>query len=134
LANIDTFIESLPGQYSYVVGERGATLSGGQRQRIGIARALYRKANVLIMDEATSALDARTENEVMSTISSLKISKTIVMVAHRLSTIRVADLVVFLNEGTINDCGTFEELRMRNDLFRRHILASVPTEGDVVDE
>jgi HlyD family secretion protein len=130
LANIDEFIESLPGTYEYVVGERGSTLSGGQRQRIGIARALYRKASVLIMDEATSALDSRTENEVMATIVSLKESKTIVMIAHRLSTIRSADLVVFMNEGTINDCGTFEELCKRNTLFRRHILATGPTEAE----
>jgi HlyD family secretion protein len=125
MANIDQFIESLPEQYDYRVGERGALLSGGQRQRIGIARSLYRNADVLIMDEATSALDSVTEKEIMATIGALKATKTVVMIAHRLSTIRTADIVVFVHEGTIHACGTFDELASRDPLFRRIVLAGV---------
>lgn len=123
LASIDKFVEGLPGQYDYVVGERGAMLSGGQRQRIGIARALYRDADVLIMDEATSALDGLTEKDIMATINELKTTKTIIMVAHRLSTIQCADQVVFVKDGRIHDCGSFEELSARNAEFRKLVLA-----------
>jgi HlyD family secretion protein len=129
MANIDRFIEGLPGKYGYRVGERGALLSGGQRQRIGIARSLYRNPDVLIMDEATSALDSITEREIMSTISGLKTTKTVVMIAHRISTIRAADLIVFVNEGTIHSCGTFDELAQRDALFRRVVLANSEAEA-----
>ena len=129
MANIDTFIEGLPGKYDYRVGERGALLSGGQRQRIGIARSLYRNAAVLIMDEATSALDSVTEKEIMTTITELKGSKTVVMIAHRLSTIRNADIIVFVHEGTIHACGTFDELASRDPLFRRVVLAGVEADA-----
>lgn len=131
LASIDKFVESLPGQYNYTVGERGAMLSGGQRQRIGIARALYRDANVLIMDEATSALDGLTEKEIMATISALKATKTIVMVAHRLSTIKCADRVVFVKDGRIDDVGAFDELSARNMEFRKLVLAHAESDTAV---
>lgn len=130
MANIDQFIESLPGQYDYRVGERGALLSGGQRQRIGIARSLYRNPDILIMDEATSALDSVTEKEIMSTISGLKGTKTVLMIAHRISTIRSADIVVFVNEGTVHACGTFDELARHDALFRRVVLAGVDADAD----
>lgn len=129
LASIDKFVEGLPGQYSYGVGERGALLSGGQRQRIGIARALYRDAGVLIMDEATSALDGMTENEIMATIADLKSVKTIIMVAHRRSTIECADQVVFVKDGAVHDVGTFKELSARNAEFRKLVLA----QGEVIE-
>jgi ATP-binding cassette, subfamily B, bacterial PglK len=130
MANIDRFIEGLPGKYDYRVGERGALLSGGQRQRIGIARSLYRNGDVLIMDEATSALDSITEREIMATISGLKATKTIVMVAHRLSTIRAADLIVFMSDGVIQSCGTFDELVQRDAMFRHVVLAHGEEEAE----
>jgi ABC-type bacteriocin/lantibiotic exporter with double-glycine peptidase domain len=124
LANIDAHIESLPETYQYRVGERGALLSGGQRQRLGIARALYRDPKILVMDEATSALDAVTEHEIMETLLHLKEEKTVIMVAHRLSTIEAADSVVLVDRGRVVDIGTSGELQSRNPLFRRIVLAS----------
>lgn len=118
MANLATFIESLPEKYQYHVGERGALLSGGQRQRLGIARALYHDAKILILDEATSALDNVTEAEVIATINSLKSRKTIIMIAHRLSTIKAADLIVVMDNGKIVDTGTFSELSNSSAAFR----------------
>lgn len=124
MANIDQFIEGLPNQYEFVVGERGALLSGGQKQRIGIARALYHDADILVLDEATSALDNLTEKEIIATIVKLKASKTIIMIAHRLSTIKNADQVVFFEGGMIQDIGTFDELSARNAKFRLMIQSA----------
>lgn len=118
LANIDQFIESLPEQYEFIVGERGAMLSGGQKQRIGIARALYHDADVLVFDEATSALDNITEREIIATIQNLKATKTIIMIAHRLTTIRNADQIVYFEKGRIDDMGSFEVLTERSHKFR----------------
>ena len=101
------------------VGERGVRLSGGQRQRIGLARALYHNPDVLIMDEATSALDNETENEVMRALESLKGDRTIIMIAHRLSTVRACDCLFFLKEGRLEAHGTYEELRALHGDFRR---------------
>jgi ABC-type multidrug transport system fused ATPase/permease subunit len=100
-AQLAEFIEGSPDGYSTVVGERGVRLSGGQRQRIGIARALYKKAKILIFDEATSALDTDTENAVMSAINNLNRELTILMVAHRLTTLEKCDLIVQLENGRI---------------------------------
>ena len=88
IANIDDFIDKLPEQYQTTVGERGVRLSGGERQSIGIARALYRNPQVLILDEATSALDNLTEQLVMKEIQKTSSKKTIIMIAHRLSTVK----------------------------------------------
>lgn len=92
-ARISDFIESLPEAYDTKVGERGVQLSGGQRQRVGIARALYRKADVLVLDEATSALDGGTESSVMDGLSELGAHMTVLIVAHRLSTLDGCDIV-----------------------------------------
>jgi len=100
-AQLSEFIEGSPQGYDAVVGERGVRLSGGQRQRIGIARALYKKAKILIFDEATSALDTDTENAVMAAIDNLNRELTILMVAHRLSTLQNCDLIVQLESGKI---------------------------------
>jgi len=100
-AQISEFIESLPHAYQTVVGERGVRLSGGQRQRIGIARALYKNAQVLIFDEATSALDGGTEESIMESISSLGEDLTIIMIAHRLNTIQNCDRIISLEKGVI---------------------------------
>lgn len=101
LAQIDHFIETLPAQYDTYVGERGIRLSGGQRQRIGIARALYGDASVIVFDEATSALDNATEKEVMSAIESLSHQFTIILIAHRLSTVEKCDRIFELNKGRL---------------------------------
>jgi ABC-type bacteriocin/lantibiotic exporter with double-glycine peptidase domain len=100
-AQIADFINTLPNQYSTVVGERGSKLSGGQRQRIGIARALYKNAKILIFDEATSALDNNTEEDVMSAINDLKRDLTIIIVAHRVTTLLNCDVVYELKDGLV---------------------------------
>lgn len=112
-------IEARPGGIEASVGERGLTLSGGQRQRLGIARALYPDPLVLIMDEATSALDAKTEAEVNESIASLRGKTTLILVAHRLSTIMQADEIFYLREGQVVDHGTFQELVERVPDFAR---------------
>jgi len=104
--------------YETQVGERGVRLSGGQRQRIGIARALYHNPAVLVFDEATSALDNRTEQAVMEAVYALSEQKTIIMIAHRLSTVRKCDVIVHLEHGRIAACGTFEELAAGSESFR----------------
>ena len=109
-SNIQTFVDSLPQKYNTVVGERGIKFSGGQRQRIGIARALYKGAEVLILDEATSSLDSNTEIQIMDAISKLDSSTTVLIVAHRLSSLRGCNHIVELRNGKIFAIGTFEEL------------------------
>jgi ATP-binding cassette subfamily B protein len=104
-AQIASFIESNPESYQSFVGERGIRLSGGQRQRIGIARALYKKGRVLVLDEATSALDTRTEETVMKAINELSESLTVIMIAHRLSTVESCDRVIRLEEGAVSADG-----------------------------
>ena len=101
LAHIHDFIVSKPEGYQSLLGERGVQLSGGQRQRIGIARALYRKASVLVLDEATSALDSNMEEAVMSSIRKIDSSITIIMIAHRVSTLQYCDYVFQMENGKI---------------------------------
>lgn len=117
-AQIADFIESRPEGYQAQVGERGIRLSGGQRQRIGIARALYKQASVLLFDEATSALDNATEQSVMSAIEGLNRDLTIVIVAHRLSTVRSCDIVVELGGGRVVAQGNYEYLLESSTSFR----------------
>ena len=114
----DFIVQELPEQYATVVGERGVRLSGGQRQRIGIARALYRDPEVLVFDEATSALDNVTERSVMDAIDQLAHQKTIIVIAHRLSTVRNCDQIVLLEHGVIKAKGTFAELSNENEQFK----------------
>ena len=119
IAQLLTFVESLPQGLDTQVGERGTKLSGGQRQRLGIARAMFTKPKLLVLDEATSALDGQTESDISSSILELKGSATVVMIAHRLSTVRFADLVVYIDGGTILAQGTFEEVRLRVPNFEK---------------
>ena len=120
LAELHDFVTGeLPQGYDTFVGERGIRLSGGQRQRIGIARALYRDPDVLILDEATSALDTLTERTVMSAVENIGHAKTIIMIAHRLSTVRHCDTIFLLDRGRVAASGTFEELIESSSTFRR---------------
>lgn len=111
IAHLHKFVESLPLGIDTQVGERGAKISGGQRQRLGIARAMFTRPSLLVLDEATSSLDAETEESISKAISSLRGETTVVMIAHRLSTVRNADLVVYMDGGKIVAQGTFEEVR-----------------------
>jgi ATP-binding cassette, subfamily B, bacterial PglK len=117
LAQLDSFIESIPLGLETRVGERGVRLSGGQRQRVAIARALYRRPSVLVFDEGTSALDNRTEAELISALERLRGNHTLIMVAHRLSTVRRCDRILLVEDSRISDVGTFEELAARHELF-----------------
>lgn len=116
-ARIGDLVASLPEGYGSGVGERGSKLSGGQRQRLGIARALYRDPAVLIMDESTSALDGITESEIVQALEGLKGRMTVIIIAHRHSTVRLCDRVVLLDHGRVVDTGTYEELLTRAPLF-----------------
>ncbi|MEO1146878.1 MAG: ABC transporter ATP-binding protein [Cyanobacteria bacterium J06638_22] len=118
LARIDDVIESMPAGYDTYVGERGVRLSGGQRQRIGIARALYGQASLIVFDEATSALDNSTEKEVMDAINGLSHQYTIILIAHRLSTVEKCDKIFELHEGSLIAQGTFERLSEESPSFR----------------
>ncbi len=118
IANLHDFVTShLPNKYATIVGERGVRLSGGQRQRIGIARALYTNPRLLILDEATSALDNITEQIVMEAIHNLGDSITIILVAHRLSTVKECGTIFLINEGKVEAQGNFEELTKTNKRF-----------------
>jgi ABC-type multidrug transport system fused ATPase/permease subunit len=116
IANLHNFVvDELPKKYQTIVGERGVRLSGGQRQRIGIARALYHNPNVLILDEATSALDNQTEKIVMNAVKKLTNKITIIMIAHRLGTVKDCDKIFLLDKGKIIKEGTFDEIISSNE-------------------
>lgn len=119
IANISDFIEkSMPQGYDTRIGERGVRLSGGQRQRIGIARAMYSDPAVLIMDEATSALDGLTEEAVMEAVRALSRHKTIILIAHRLTTVQECDIIYQLGDGAVVASGTYDELVQGSEWFR----------------
>ncbi|MEM6448156.1 MAG: ABC transporter ATP-binding protein, partial [Cyanobacteria bacterium P01_D01_bin.123] len=118
-ACIDDFIEAQPEGYETRVGERGVRLSGGQRQRLGIARALYKRSHAIIFDEATSALDNRTEQQVISSISNLENRVTVIMIAHRLSTVRDCDCIFHMEQGKLVACGRYDELLNESESFRK---------------
>ena len=118
-AQIADYIESQPEGYDAFVGERGVRLSGGQRQRIGIARALYKQASVLVLDEATSALDNATERSVMTAIQDLARDVTVLLIAHRLTTVQHCDTVVELRNGCVAAQGTYQELLECSSTFRQ---------------
>lgn len=118
-AQISDFIESSNMGYETFVGERGIKLSGGQRQRIGIARALYKNTEILVLDEATSALDTITEKSVMNFIENLDNKMTVIIIAHRLSTVRHCDLLIQLESGVVVAMGTYDELSANNENFKK---------------
>jgi ATP-binding cassette subfamily B protein len=126
------FIESRQGGYDTRVGERGNRLSGGERQRIAIARAILKNAPILVLDEATSALDVETENRVKAAIDNLRRDRTTFIIAHRLSTVREADLVIFMDQGQVVEMGGFQELSQSNGRFASLLRASgILTDEDV---
>ncbi|GAH02087.1 unnamed protein product, partial [marine sediment metagenome] len=126
VANIHSFVvDKLPYKYNTVIGERGIRLSGGQRQRIGIARALYHDPEVLVLDEATSALDGATEKSVFTAIQNIARTKTLIIIAHRLTTVQDCDIIYVLEAGRIVARGKYEELMDKNEKFRKMARAHV---------
>lgn len=120
-AQLRDLVDELPDGVETHLGERGSRLSGGQRQRVGIARALYRDPSVLVLDEATSALDNETEHRISQAVYSLTGTMTIIIVAHRLSTVKNVDQIVVMNQGQVEATGTFQEVRRKSELFDRMV-------------
>jgi len=117
-AHADDFIRTLPRGYETMVGERGALLSGGQKQRIALARAFLRQAPILILDEATSALDSQSEQMIQEALKKLVVGKTVLIIAHRFSTIRDATKILVFERGAIAATGSHAELYAANPLYR----------------
>jgi ABC-type multidrug transport system fused ATPase/permease subunit len=111
IAQLEDFVRNLPEGLATPVGDRGVKISGGQRQRLGIARAMLTKPKLLVMDEATSSLDGQTEADVSSAVQAMHGSVTVIMIAHRLSTVRNVDRVIYLSEGKLIAEGSFESVR-----------------------
>ncbi|HEX5606689.1 MAG TPA: ATP-binding cassette domain-containing protein, partial [Candidatus Binatia bacterium] len=133
-AHAHDFIMAMPQGYDSFVGELGMQLSGGQRQRLAIARALLKNAPILILDEATSALDTDSERLVQDALENLMADRTTVVIAHRLSTVRRADRIIVLVDGTIAEDGTHEELLARNGEYNRLYMTQALEEHDGVEQ
>ncbi len=134
LAEADEFIRQKPGGYDFVIGERGVSLSGGERQRLAVARAILKDAPILILDEATSALDAETEAKIKRALDALREGRTTFIIAHRLSTVSDADLILVLDKGRIVERGTFRSLVKDNGLFARLVREGGFTEPQSEEE
>jgi ABC-type multidrug transport system fused ATPase/permease subunit len=122
VAHLEDYVAGLPQGVDTEVGERGAMISGGQRQRLGIARAMFTRPLLLVLDEATSSLDGETEASISDAIHALRGSTTVIIIAHRLSTVRNADIVVYLSNGEVLATGTFDEVRKAVPDFDRQAL------------
>ena len=122
-ARIDGFIEGRPSGFDELIGERGVRLSGSQRQRIGLARAFYRRSDVLVLDEATSALDTTTETKVIAGIGEAGTDTTVIQIAHRMSTVELCDQIVEFVDGRVAAVGTFSELVELSPSFRQMVEA-----------
>lgn len=120
-ARCHDFIMKLPQGYDTVIGEAGGTLSGGERQRLSIARAMMKDAPIIILDEATANVDPENEKELMEAIAELTQEKTVIMIAHRLKTVRRADQILVVDKGRIVQRGTHEELMTQDGIYRRFI-------------
>ena len=119
MASLHDFIsQELPDGYQSIIGEHGVKLSGGQRQRIGIARALYENPEVLVLDEATSALDTPTEEAIMDAVHGLSGQKTIIIIAHRISTVRECDKIYLMDHGRFVESGSYDTMVSKSDAFR----------------
>jgi ABC-type multidrug transport system fused ATPase/permease subunit len=116
-ASAHDFISEMPDGYKTMIGERGVRLSGGQKQRIAIARAVLRNSPILILDEATASVDVQTEMEIQNAIQRLAGTRTIIVIAHRLSTVKRADQIIVLDQGEVVERGTHEELMRNNGLY-----------------
>ena len=125
LAQLAEFVATLPDRLETLLGERGTRLSGGQRQRVAIARALYHEPDVLVFDEATSALDSPTERELIGALEALHGVKTLVVIAHRLTTVRRCDRLALLRDGRVAAIGSYDELLARDAGFRE-LAATAP--------
>jgi len=121
LANLKHFVENLEGGLNFQIGENGNFLSGGQRQRLGLARALITSPQILVLDEATSSLDAETEAIVADALDGLKGAVTIIVVAHRLSSVKKADKLVYLKDGKIISVGTFDQVKSSTPEFEHQV-------------
>lgn len=115
------FIMELPNGYDTVIGEGGASLSGGEKQRVSIARAIMKDAPIIILDEATANVDPESEQELTSAIQALTCEKTILMIAHRLKTVRHADKILVIDNGRIAQSGTHEQLIQKDGIYRRFV-------------
>ena len=131
IASADKFISEMPDGYDTYIGERGVRLSGGQKQRIAIARAVLRDAPILIMDEATAAVDVETEAEIQKAVATLVGNRTVFVIAHRLSTVKKADMILVLENGRIEEAGRHEELMSAGGLYERLCLIQLQASEDV---
>jgi len=123
LSGADDFIKEMPQGYDTFVGERGSLLSGGQRQRVSIARALLLDPKILIFDEATSALDTESEQKILENIDEIAKGRTLLMIAHRLSTVKHCDAIIAMDHGRIMEVGSHEQLMARKGYYY-HLYAS----------
>lgn len=128
-AQCHDFIMNLPDGYNTLVGETGATLSGGEKQRISIARSILKDAPIIILDEATASVDPENEHKIQQAISALVHGKTIIIIAHRLATIRSADQILVIDEGRIIQRGTHEELTSHEGIYRKFLSIREVAEG-----